>query len=400
MTKYKAFTNSEAIEYAKQLNLFKSGADIESNEIGDGNLNMVFRLVDKNSKSSIIFKQALPYARCVGESWPLTLDRARIESEALIIQGQLCPDLVPKVYHYDKDLAVTVMEDLSNHIIMRKGLIQRNKYPYFAEHIGRFMAVTLFMTSDLAMDPMEKKRRVGQFINPELCKITEDLVFTDPYYDAERNNFNPLIKENVEAIWNNKSLKLEVSKLKQDFLTKTQALIHGDLHTGSVFVTKDSTKVIDPEFAYYGPMGFDVGAVIANLILNIASQEGHIKNSQEREEYREYLLNTIEQVWNNFEKNFRDLWDQKTVDTSARVEGYKEYYIQSLLKDSCGYAGCKTIRRVIGLAHVADIETIEDVDLKARAEVIALNIGQQLILKREQMQSIADITKLVRQNIQ
>jgi 5-methylthioribose kinase len=396
MSTYKAFTETEAKEYAKKLNLFNEKANLVSKEIGDGNLNLVFRIVDEQNNKSVIFKQALPYARCVGESWPLTLDRARIESEALIIQGQLCPDLVPKVYHYDKILAVTVMEDLSDHVIMRKGLIQKNKYPLFPEHIGRFMATTLFMTSDLAMDAMEKKKRVGQFLNPELCKITEDLVFTDPYYDAPKNNFSEAIRTTVEKIWNNDKLKREVAKLKQDFLTKTQALIHGDLHTGSVFVTKDSTKVIDPEFAYYGPMGFDIGAVIANLILNIAAQEGHSNTNEEIQQYREYLLKTIEDLWISFEKNFISLWDNNLADISAKVEGYREYYIQSILKDSCGYGGCKTIRRIIGLAHVADIDTIEDIDKKTRAENIALELGQQLILNRENITSIYELTGLVR----
>ena len=40
---------------------------------------------------------------------------------------------------------------------------------------------------------------------------------------------------------------LEVAKLKFDFMTHAQALIHGDLHTGSIFIKEDSTKVIDAD---------------------------------------------------------------------------------------------------------------------------------------------------------
>lgn len=40
-------------------------------------------------------------------------------------------------------------------------------------------------------------------------------------------------------------------------------------------VTPDSTHVIDPEFAFYGPMGFDVGAFLGNLFLSFFSQDGH-----------------------------------------------------------------------------------------------------------------------------
>lgn len=53
-----------------------------------------------------------------------------------------------------------------------------------------------------------------------------------------------------------------------DFMTRAQSLIHGDLHTGSIFINEESTKVFDPEFCFYGPMGYDIGNVIANMILH------------------------------------------------------------------------------------------------------------------------------------
>lgn len=33
--------------------------------------------------------------------------------------------------------------------------------------------------------------------------------------------------------------------------------------------------MIDPEFAYYGPMAFDVGKIIANLLLCFFALDGH-----------------------------------------------------------------------------------------------------------------------------
>ena len=50
------------------------GADTskwESSEVGDGNLNLVF--IVKSDIGSVIVKQALPYVRLVGDSWPLPL---------------------------------------------------------------------------------------------------------------------------------------------------------------------------------------------------------------------------------------------------------------------------------------------------------------------------------------
>lgn len=66
------------------------------------------------------------------------------------------------------------------------------------------------------------------------------------------------------------------------FCERAQALIHGDLHTGSVMVTQDSTQVIDPEFSFYGPMGFDIGAYLGNLILAFFAQDGHATQENDR----------------------------------------------------------------------------------------------------------------------
>ena len=52
----------------------------------------------------------------------------------------------------------------------------------------------------------------------------------------------------------------------------SEAFLHGDLHTGSLMCTTESTLVIDPEFAFAGPMGFDVGSFLANLMFSFFAQ--------------------------------------------------------------------------------------------------------------------------------
>ncbi|MFB0842547.1 S-methyl-5-thioribose kinase [Paenibacillus oleatilyticus] len=392
MSAYHPLTESEAIDYARNLpDLFQPDSELTSREIGDGNLNLVFHISEPSTGKSIILKQALPYAKVVGESWPLTLDRARIESEALMIQESLCPDLVPHVYAYEPDLALTVMQDLSDHTIMRRGLIERNQYPLFAGHIGTFLARTLFYTSDLGMNQQEKKERVKRFINPELCKITEDLIFDDPYTDSPNNNVPPAIRDAVTAIWQDTGLHLEVAILREKFLTHAQALLHGDLHTGSIFIKPDSTKVIDPEFAYYGPMGFDIGAVFANLLLNFAAQEGWGEDEASRQDFRSYLTGTIRDVWETFEREFRELWNLHGTDRIATTPGYQDWYMREVLRDTFGFTGSKMVRRVHGLAQVADINQIQDEAAKERAQRLALAIGTSLIQFNRQASSIGEM---------
>lgn len=42
---------------------------LEIIEVGDGNLNLVYLV--HGPKGTVVVKQALPYVRCVGESWPV-----------------------------------------------------------------------------------------------------------------------------------------------------------------------------------------------------------------------------------------------------------------------------------------------------------------------------------------
>ena len=167
-------------------------------EVGDGNLNLVF--IVKGPAGGVCIKQALPYVRLVGESWPLSLDRAHYEHEALKSQTAVVPQLVPKVYHFDKARAAIVMELLEPHIILRKGLIQAIRYPRIAEDIAAFAAHTLFSTSDLAVRAVVKKERMAEFChNTDLCKITEDLVFTDPYRIAKLNRWTSPQLDSIAA---------------------------------------------------------------------------------------------------------------------------------------------------------------------------------------------------------
>ncbi|MFD0672995.1 S-methyl-5-thioribose kinase [Cohnella sp. GCM10027633] len=392
MSPYHPLTETEAIRVARSIDgVFSPEGELACREIGDGNLNLVFRVTQPSTGAGVIVKQALPYAKVVGESWPLTLDRARIESDALRVEGRLAPGLVPQVYYADNALALTVMEDLSSHVIMRRGLIEGGVYPKFADDISEFLARTLFFTSDLGMNQQEKKTLAASFSNPELCKITEDLIFDHPYADADTNSFDDHLKEAAAQLWTDDALHLEVARLREKFLTHAQALLHGDLHTGSIFVTPESTKVIDPEFAYYGPMGFDIGAVIANLLLHYAAQEHWSADASSRQARRAYLSGSVRDVWTGFERKFRALWDAHGVDRIASTAGYQDDYLKRLLQDTAGFAGAKMVRRIVGLAHVADIDNIPNANVRKQAQTIALAIGTTLIKRNRRLTSIEQL---------
>ncbi|MGL4820392.1 MAG: S-methyl-5-thioribose kinase, partial [Bacilli bacterium] len=296
--KYEPLTTETVVQYLVDKEIVVKEDTFTVREIGDGNLNLVFHVVKEGESTGIIVKQALPYAKVVGESWPLTLLRATIESGALSLHKQYATDLVPEVLLHDTTLATIVMEDLSSMTIYRKALIDGADYPHTATHIGRYIAHTHFYTSDFYVDEATKKRNVQTFYNPELCKITEDLVYTDPFYDASTNAFESALRPDVENLWNDEELLLHTAQLKWSFMNEAETLVHGDLHTGSIFATPERTQVIDPEFAFYGPLGFDLGQFVANLIMQAYTRP---------EEKRAYLLESIRTVVTTFESEFEAL---------------------------------------------------------------------------------------------
>lgn len=385
---YESFNTSTVIEYIKQNNIALSDAAFDCEEIGDGNLNYVFRICGRQSGESIIVKQALPYAKVVGESWPLSLQRATIEAEYLKYMGKFVPDLVPTIYKADPTQAVTVMEDLSDHVILRKGLVEGKQYPKLAEDIGRYMAQTLFHTSDFGMSQTEKKELQKQYINPDLCKITEDLVFTDPFFEHDTNDFPVKLQDTVESLRQDTPLKQNAAQLKYKFLTEAQALVHGDLHSGSIFVRTDQTKVIDPEFAYFGPIGFDIGQFIANLMMNYHAQQARMADPVKRREMQEYLTHTIRGTWNTFRKTFIELWQNSSVEVYAAVPGYADQFIANVFADAIGFAGCEMIRRTIGLAHVEDIDGIVEEEARLAVSRSVIGLGRRFILERHTIHTI------------
>ena len=377
-------------------------------EVGDGNLNLVFKVRGPGGGAAV--KQALPYVRLVGESWPLPLTRAHFEHLALVCQARHAPGLTPAVIHYDADMALIVMELLEPHIIMRRGMVDGVVYPMFAEAVSTFAAATLFHTSDLGMAAADKKALVADFAgNTAMCGITEDLIFTEPYMMAENNRWtSPQLDGMAASIRADTDLKVAVSRLKVTFMSSAQALIHGDLHTGSIMVTPGDTRIIDPEFAFVGPMGFDTGAVIANLLLNYFSQVGHESTPGARDSYRTWVLKSVEDFWTGFRARFLALWRNEgkgdayptfLFDDAAagvRLACEQERYMAEIFRDTLGFAAAKMIRRIVGIAHNIDMENIVDADVRAAAESRALMMARTMMTAPDSFPSIAAVTDAAR----
>jgi 5-methylthioribose kinase len=392
---YHQLNHRSAAQYLKRAGVFPRTADLEVTEIGDGNINMVFRVREKDNSRSLILKHAIPYVRCVGESWPLTLDRIRIEADALEIQDRHVPKLVPKVLHRNDEMALLVLEDLGRMEVMRKGMNKLRRYPLFAEHISTFMANVLFFTSDLFLPAREKKALSARFDNP-LCGITEDLIFTEPYFDCPRNIVNPALRPYCKKVfWKKTALRLEASKLKEKFLTQGQCLIHGDLHTGSVLANATETKVFDTEFAFVGPAAFDPGLLVANFFINFIALNGKNFSREATSDYQRYLLESVRDIYRLFELKFRKNWDKHSQEPAFAVAGFQDYYLRQMFEDTLGFAAVEMIRRTHGLAHNNDVDEIEDLERRRDVQIAILETAEEIMFRRSKFERMDQVLELV-----
>lgn len=329
-------------------------------EVGDGNLNLVFVVRDAHG-ASLVLKQSLPHVR-TDPSWPMTRERSAREALILDCHQAIDPEHVPALYHFDRADYVLAIEDLSDHVVWRGELNAGRPHEYAAAELGRYVARVAFGTSVLGLDPLEQKRVVAAAVNPELCEITEDLVFTEPYVDHEHNRVLPANKADVDTLRSDRELLREIGLLKFAFMTRAQALIHGDLHTGSVFVrpasadgTSASVRAFDSEFGFYGPIAFDLGAVWANLLLAAARSTALGDDARAAV----LLAELPERLWQAFEAELRTLWPRR-LDPRVWGDDMLESLLAEVRRDAAGYAAAKAVRRIVGFAKVSDIETLDE----------------------------------------
>jgi len=381
--------------------------DWQIREVGDGNLNLVF--IVEGRDGSVCVKQALPYVRAAGPSWPMSPQRAFFENSYYIAVAPFVSALIPKIYHYDSGLYCTVMERLSPHVILRQGLIAGRRYNNLARDMGEYIARACFFTSDLARPFECKMDGIALFAaNKPLIRITVDLVFADPYFVSMRNRHtSPQLDALVSTLRCDGPLKAAAARFGQKFLSEPQALIHGDLHSGSVMVTENDSRVIDPEFAFYGPIGFDLGAFFGNLLLSWYSQPGHSTRDDDRVAYQEWILQQATIFWETFRTCFLTLWNENakgdafpaamfsTPSDTAALKSARSAFLDSLFADMLGFGACKMIRRILGFAHVIDFECIQDAALRADCEAGALTMAQLLLTHPEQFHSVADVIDAV-----
>ena len=364
-------------ERQAEIGFFDTDAKLQVEEIGDGNLNFVYRVFDaSNPESSLVLKQAPPYIKILGPDYPLSSERLSYEARALKVYNRFVNDAVPTLYFFDPDSAVIVMEYLPEYRLLRDELILGRVNQIIPKQIGRFMGVVHSQTYQRNIDKTSENHYRNAFANTEMQAITGNYVFTFPFIEHETNFYTDGLADSVEELKTDSEFLQQTGILKNIFLRVQRGLTHGDLHTGSVMVNDNSAKVIDSEFAFYGSVGFDIGLFWANYLLSYFS---HSETSKIQSD----IISVIIALWENYVEEFR-------MDTAL-----KKRTLHFIFHEAVGFTGLEMLRRIIGAAHVKDIESIEDLDRKLRIEKAILEFGRTIVKKRNHITNVQEMVELL-----
>lgn len=363
-----------AIDYAKEkLGSFFEGKDLDCEEIGDGNINYVYRV--KSDDKSVILKQGTETLRSSGRA----LDKARtnIEYEALKNIYNLSK-MSPEIYFFDEIMNVIAMEDISDYKNLRYCLINNKIYENLAEEIIKYFEKNYFSTTSIYMDAKQRKEEIKKFTNVDMCDITEDLVMTEPYYNYKNRNI--VYKGNEDFVENtlckNEKVLYNAAIMREKFMNFPQSLIHGDLHTGSIFVNESGIKVIDSEFAFYGPIGYDLGCVIGNLYISYLYNM--LKNN---DEMVNYLGEVVEKIVDELpQRLYKALLNNQTI--PMYTAKFKKKYVKNIMKDGLKYAGMEMTRRSVGDSKVVELTGLENMKEKTKFQRKLVKVGVELLTKK------------------
>lgn len=375
--------------------------ELDAVEVGDGNLNLVFKVSQVDDPvRTVLVKQALPHVR-VAEDWKLSPIRGQFEALSLQAFHALAPGSVPEPLWYDDEQYAIGMENLLGFEVVRRPMIEGREIPELGDFVGTAMAKVHFGTSDFGADSAEKKRSVAPYTaNIELCRITEDLIFTEPFYvEQERNHWVPEIDDDVARLHADQGLKREVALLKLSFMTHAQALLHGDLHTGSIMEKDGAIRIIDSEFAVYGPVGFDLGLFIGNLLMNASAQVAHAPSEAARRHYRDYIRDQIVTTMESYARTLHEAFASAS-SPSWRAPGFLDAFLLSVLRDTCGFAGAEMVRRTVGFAHVADIDDIADPVLRGTVQRQVLAVARRLLYIHRHIEVVDDILTAAQESLE
>ncbi len=377
------------LDYSKPLTISAIGEGTEE-EDGDGYLNFIYRVSD--GTCNLILKQGRSEGRVAGFS-DLSSERSRLEYESMELRKAIAPEYIPELYFFDAENRIFATEDVSYLQISRFQLNKSIMFPELAKHAAAFLAKMHFYTSDYYLDTETFRNLKIHFNNHKMRSIFDDMVFVSHPYGTEGEGFE--IREELDPyvrdIVMDPAVVLERYKMRDLFMNKSEALIHGDFHTSNIFVGQGLMKVIDMEYAFCGPVAFDLGYLESHLMSQfICAAFRSYDTEQERQEFQAYILASMQQLFEDYCRNFFAHWKEDAKHIYQNVEGLMESVQANLLKDMIGFCATSNLFRCTSIIDYPEYDALDDPVKRRHAVVLSALMDQRMLLHREEYKNVEE----------
>ena len=244
------------------------------------------------------------------------------------------------------------------------------------------------------MGSQERKALVAASVNPELCLLTEDVLLTEPFIEHEHNHHVPAVDPHLVRALRSDGRVQHGGRPRSShaFMTRRRGAAARrpalrERHGGRRRRRRGGSRVIDPEFSFAGPVGFDLGLFWANALIAALRAKEWTTPGLAAEHAAQVATS-----WTAFADAVRAAWPHR-VDVSFG-EGYRELRLRSVWSDGLGYAAVEAVRRAAGYSHAADIETLPPPS-RDRATARVLALSRTLLAERAAVPDPAALSDLL-----
>ncbi|QJW92147.1 phosphotransferase [Spirosoma taeanense] len=229
---------------------------------GEGNMNYTLRI--RTATRTLIVKQSREYVEKY-PSIPAPANRAVTEGKFYrkMRNVPMLAERMPLLFGMDEEHNVLILQDLGD----------ASDYTFLYQPCRMLSEDDARLLADYLTDLHAQFLSDGpnpDFANREMRTLNHEHIFHYPFLldnGFDLNTVQPGLQTLAAPYKGDAELKRTARKLGELYLSDGRTLLHGDYYPGSWLQTSTGTKVIDPEFCFYGPAEFDLGVMMAHLMM-------------------------------------------------------------------------------------------------------------------------------------
>ena len=245
---------------------------VAATKAGEGNMNYTLRITATQAKSSslkrtLILKQARPWV----EKYPqIAAPWGRILQEAtfykMTAEHPAVAQAMPELLGIDTLSRVVAFEDLGEAADFSSLYREdRSLNPAQLTALIQWLSTLHGLSWNASQKQMLRNR--------EMRALNHEHIFALPFRSDDSKGLDldtitPGLEALADELRTEVTLVETIAALGRDYyLQDGPVLLHGDFFPGSWLDTPQGVRIIDPEFAFFGPAEFDAGVFLAHLIL-------------------------------------------------------------------------------------------------------------------------------------